>query len=137
MFGGRAIIKTNVNRKLKKSIKYILVGGVFLALFYFLPLPMIILTLCGIWDVSRNRGLDASVVRQYFTRNGIGTWLASPINILMDILALPYTNKGVYQLADLPKDYQEEIGALLKKADELGVARLVDKKTEGLKRAMY
>jgi len=126
-----------VNRKLKKSIKYILVGAAFLALFYFVPIPMIVLTLCGVWDVSRNRALDAGVVRQYFMRNGIGTWLASPLNILMDILALPYINKGVYQLTDLPAAYQEEIGKLLTRADELRLVDLVDRKTEGMKRAMY
>ena len=124
-------------RKLKKAAKYIIVGAAFLALFYFLPLPMIALALCGVWDVSRNRGLDAGVARQYFLRNGIGTWLASPINILMDVLALPYTNKGVYKLPDLPAAYQEEIGALLKRADELRLVDLVDRKTEGMKRAMY
>jgi aspartyl/asparaginyl beta-hydroxylase (cupin superfamily) len=126
-----------VSRKVKKSVKYVLVGAAFAALFYFLPIPMIALTLCGLWDVSRNRGLDASVFRQYFLRNGIGTWLASPINILLDILALPYLNKGVYQLGDLPASYQVEIAGLLNRADELRVAELVDRKTEGMKRAMY
>jgi beta-hydroxylase len=126
-----------VNRKLKKSVKYVLVGAAFLALFYFFPAPMIGLTLCGVWDVSRNHDVDAKVIRQYFLRNGIGTWLASPINILMDILALPYTNKGVYQLSDLPASYQDEIAALLKRADELKLVDLVDRKTEGMKRAMY
>ena len=126
-----------MNRKVKKSIKYIFVGGAFLALFYFLPIPMVILLLCGIWDVSRNRGLDAGVLRQYFLRNGIGTWLASPINILMDILSLPYINKGVYDLEDLPADYQKEIRGLLTKADEVRLVDLIDKKTEGLPRAMY
>ncbi|MCC7307371.1 MAG: aspartyl/asparaginyl beta-hydroxylase domain-containing protein [Acidobacteria bacterium] len=126
-----------MNRKLKKFLKYLLVGVVFLAFFYFFPAPMIVLILCGIWDVTRNRGLNTGVVRQYFMRNGVGTWLASPINILMDILSLPHINKGVYQLCDLPRDYQEELGSLLKKADELGVADLVDKKTEGMRRAMY
>lgn len=126
-----------MNRTVKKAIKYTLVGGAFLALFYFVPIPMIALTLCGIWDVSRNRELNAGVVRQYFMRNGIGTWLASPINILLDVLALPYINKGVYQLSDLPEAYQKEIAALLRRADELNLVELVDRKTEGMKRAMY
>ncbi len=126
-----------MNRRLKKFVKHFLVTAVIVALGWFFPIPVLALILCGVWDVSRNRGLDFGVVRQYFTRNGIGTWLASPVNILLDILALPYINKGVYELEDLPKPYQEEIGALLKKADELGVGEMVDKKTEGMKRAMY
>jgi beta-hydroxylase len=126
-----------VNRKIKKSIKYLLVVGSFLVLLYYLPLLMMGLFLCGVWDVSRNRALDAGVVRQYFLRNGIVTWLASPVNILMDVLALPFINKGVYRLEDLPLDYQEEIGSLLKTADQVRVADLVDRKTAGMKRAMY
>lgn len=106
-----------VKRTVRKSIKYILVTAVFVVVAYFFPIPLIALILCGIWDVSRNRGLNASVFRQYFLKNGIGTWFASPVNILMDILALPYWNKGVYQLEDLPQAYQEEINALLKTAD--------------------
>ncbi|MGE0246482.1 MAG: aspartyl/asparaginyl beta-hydroxylase domain-containing protein [Pyrinomonadaceae bacterium] len=126
-----------MNRRVKKIIKYILVAGVFVLLGWFFPIPFAALVLCGVWDVSRNRDLDLSVFRQYFLRNGIGTWLASPINILLDILALPYINKGVYQLTDLPEAYQEEIGGLLKRADELGLANLLEEKTAGLPRAMY
>jgi aspartyl/asparaginyl beta-hydroxylase (cupin superfamily) len=118
-------------------VKYALVAAGFFGLLYFFPLPVIALLLCGVWDVTRNRDLNLGVLRQYFLRNGIATWLASPVNILMDALALPYLNKGVYRLADLPQSYQEEIGSLLKSADEIGVAGLVDRKTEGVKRAMY
>jgi len=126
-----------VNRGVKKAIKYILVGAGFVALVYFLPIPMLILFVCGLWDVSRNRDLDVSVLRQYFLRNGIGTWLASPLNILMDILALPYINKGVYELADLPVGYQDEISALLKTADEKGLVKQLEEHTAGLPRAMF
>lgn len=102
-----------------------MVAVVFVTVAYFFPIPLIALILCGIWDVSRNRGLDASVFRQYFFKNGIATWLASPVNILMDILALPYWNKGVYRLDDLPLAYQDEILDLLKTADSGNlVARL-------------
>ena len=128
---------TRLSFKPKKLVKYVVVGAVFTVLFWFAPIPMILLTLCGLVDVSRNRGLDASVVRQYFLRNGIGTWLASPINLLFDLLSLPFVNKGVYQLSDLPADYQNEISELLRKADELGLAPLIDRKTQGMKRAMY
>ena len=126
-----------MKRKLKKILKRIVVGAAFLALLYFLPIPTAIFVLCGVWDVSRNRGLDAGVLRQYFLRNGIGTWLASPLNILLDILALPYRNKGVYELEDLPPAYQVEIGGLLKKADDAGLVDLLESKTRGLPRAMY
>lgn len=114
-----------------------MVAAAFLALAWFFPVPVSVLVLCGLWDVLRNRGLDVGVMRQYFFRNGIGTWLASPINILLDILSLPYINKGIYQLQDLPPAYQNEINGLLKKADEIGLVKLLEKKTEGLPRAMF
>ena len=126
-----------MNKKIKKLVKYAIVTAVFVAIAYFFPIPLLVLVLCGVWDVSRNKGLDASVFRQYFLKNGIGTWFASPLNILMDILALPYINKGVYELNDLPKKYQDEIGALLETADEKGLVELLGEHTAGLPRAMF
>ena len=126
-----------MNRTVKKSLKYIGVTVVFVAIAYFFPIPLLIFVVCGLWDVSRNKGLDASVFRQYFLKNGIGTWLASPLNILMDILALPYANKGVYKLADLPPDYQNEIQGLQKEADENDLVGQLEKHTAGMPRAMF
>jgi hypothetical protein len=53
------------------------------------------------------------VLRQYFVGNGVPTWLLSPFNILMDILTLPYINKGVYELSDLPAPYRAEVERLI------------------------
>ncbi|MGB7202789.1 MAG: aspartyl/asparaginyl beta-hydroxylase domain-containing protein [Pyrinomonadaceae bacterium] len=125
-----------MKRTIKKTIKYILVGGVFVAISYFFPIPLLILILCGVYDVSRNRGLDASVFRQYFLKNGVGTWLASPLNILLDIFTLPYWNKGVYKLDDLPDTYQEEIRGLLKTADESNLVGQLEKYMGDSPRAM-
>ena len=96
---------------------------------------VIALLLCGVWDVSRNRDLDAGV-RQYFLQNGIGTWLASPLNIVMDILALPYLNKGVYEIDDLPPHIRAEIGGLLRTADNSGLAERVERHMAAAPRAM-
>ncbi|HMQ02599.1 MAG TPA: aspartyl/asparaginyl beta-hydroxylase domain-containing protein [Pyrinomonadaceae bacterium] len=126
-----------MNRNLKRTLKYSAITAVFIVLGWFFPVPVAIFFACGIWDVSRNRGVDAGVVRQYFLRNGIGTWFASPINILFDLLALPHINKGVYKLSDLPPSYQEEISGLLAEADEIGLVDTIDRKTQGMARAMY
>jgi beta-hydroxylase len=120
----------------KKTLKYILVTGAFVATAYFLPIPLIILILCGVWDVSRNKGLNADVFRQYFLKNGLGTWVASPLNIGMDILALPYRNKGVYELADLPATYQEEIRGLINATDSAALAKRFMGYIDGESRAM-
>lgn len=78
---------------------------------------------CGAYDVARNKKLDKSVIQRYFLGNGLATWILSPLNTLLDLLALPYVNKGVYKLDDLPADYQDEIRLLIsasRKADLVG-----------------
>jgi hypothetical protein len=47
----------------------------------------------------------------------VTTWLASPHNIILDLLALPFINKGIYQLEDLSPAYQAEISELLTEAE--------------------
>lgn len=71
------------------------------------------LTACGIYDVSRNRNRDAALVRRYFTGNGLWTWALSPLNTLVDLLCLPYVNRGVYRLEDLPPAYRAEVQDLI------------------------
>lgn len=126
-----------MNRTLKRSLKYLVAAVLALAAVYFAPVPSLLFLMCGIWDVSRNRGVDASILQQYFLKNGVGTWLASPINILLDILALPYRNKGVYELGDLPVEYQAEINELIRTAEDVDLVKQLEKHTEGLARAMF
>ena len=57
-----------------------------------------------------------STLRRYFIGNGFPTWVLSPFNILLDLLSLPYVNKGVYQLGDLPPAYQDEVNRLIQAA---------------------
>ena len=45
-------------------------------------------TLCATANATL-RNLD-----RYFAGNGVFTWLLSPFNLLMDLLALPYWNKA-------------------------------------------
>lgn len=122
---------------MKKNIKYSLLLVLVLVVLYFFPIITSILIICGFYDVFRNKALDFSIVKQYFFGNGTLTWFASPINVLLDIFALPYINKGVYQLEDLPENHQKEIGELL---DFVTKAKLVEKLEEhakGLPRAMF
>ncbi|WP_395090200.1 aspartyl/asparaginyl beta-hydroxylase domain-containing protein [Armatimonas sp.] len=84
----------------------------------------------GIYDLSRNRKIDASVVKRYFLGNGLFTWLLSPINTLLDLLSLPYVNKGIYKLEDLPATHQAEIKRLIEAAYK---ENLVEKLAETIK----
>lgn len=99
-----------------------------LALFsYFLPKIALFYAVCGAYDVTRNRGLTLSTVRRYFFDNGFLTWVASPLNTLLDILSLPYVNKGVYRLEDLPPSYQTEVKRLIEiSKNENLVAKLAE-----------
>lgn len=126
-----------LNRYLKKTGKFLIAAAVILAFAYFLPVVFAVILLCGVIDVTRNLELDVSVFRQYFLKNGVGTWLASPFNLVLDVLALPFRNKGVYRLEDLPETYRSEISALLETVDRLKLPDLLDRHTQGLKRAMF
>jgi aspartyl/asparaginyl beta-hydroxylase (cupin superfamily) len=105
--------------------------GVLAPFAYFFPKIALVYAACGAYDVSRNRGLGVSTLRRYFIGNGFSTWLLSPINTLLDLLSLPYVNKGVYRLEDLPASYQDEVRRLIEiaKAENL-VARLEERAKE-------
>jgi len=104
--------------------------------FYF-PKISLFYAACGLYDVCRNRPVTVETLRRYFIGNGVGTWLLSPINILLDLLSLPYVNKGVYRLEDLPAAWQQEIRDLIdgaKAADLVG--KLGDRAKEN-RRTMF
>jgi aspartyl/asparaginyl beta-hydroxylase (cupin superfamily) len=85
---------------------------------------------CGLYDVSRNKARNSSVYKRYFFGNGAFTWLLSPFNTLLDLLALPFINKGIYQLEDLPLSHQQEIQRLI---DAAHSENLVGKLEESIK----
>ncbi len=111
--------KQLVTRIWKYSVRRVLAPlCVFVPFAYFFPKIALFYALCGAYDVSRNPGLNFETLRRYFIGNGFPTWLLSPINILLDLLSLPYINKGVYRLEDLPPDYAEEVKRLIQAANE-------------------
>jgi beta-hydroxylase len=91
---------------------------------------------CGLVDVLRNQKRTLATLDRYFAGNGVFTWLLSPFNLLMDVLALPFRNKGVYQLTDLPRPYQEEIHAVIGAAHQRNLVGALQSKVEGQKRGM-
>jgi aspartyl/asparaginyl beta-hydroxylase (cupin superfamily) len=109
---------------------------VFAPLIYFFPKLSLFYAVCGFYDVARNRAIDGAVIRRYFLGNGILTWLLSPFNIVMDLLSLPYINKGVYQLADLPSAYQEEVKRLIDTAQRENLVRQLEERSKENPRTM-
>ncbi|MBX7174709.1 MAG: aspartyl/asparaginyl beta-hydroxylase domain-containing protein [Pyrinomonadaceae bacterium] len=122
---------------MKKTIKYGLMISIYLALVYFLPYIFVPFFLIGLYDVLRNDEKNLSVAKQYFLGNGMLTWLASPVNTLLDIFSLPFINKGVYKLNDLPETHQNEVKTLLETVKNENLVEKVGKYTEGLPRAMF
>ena len=85
---------------------------------YFWPKLLAVYVVCGVIDVLRTRPWKRDTLLRYFMGQGFGTWLTSPFNLLMDLLTLPYRNKGVYKLEDLPPAYQAEIKTVIAAAEE-------------------
>jgi aspartyl/asparaginyl beta-hydroxylase (cupin superfamily) len=110
--------------------------AVFVPLGYFLPKLTLFYALCGIYDVSRNPGLNGDVLRRYFLGNGTLLWLLSPFNILMDLLTLPHINKGVYRLKDLPAAYQEEVKLLIEVAQKENLVAQLEERSKEFPRTM-
>lgn len=122
---------------MKKNIKYTFLLLLVLVVLYFFPIFTTILIFCGFYDVLRNKELDFSIVKQYFFGNGTLTWFASPLNVLLDVFSLPYINKGVYKLEDLPEAHQREINVLLELAKKEKLVEKLEERAKGLPRAMF
>ena len=103
---------------------------------YVFPKMAVLYAACGIYDVSRNRPLKLSTVRRYFIGNGVKLWVLSPINVLLDLFSLPYINKGVYRLEDLPADYQDEVRRFIQVTNDAGLVQQVEEQVKQHKRTM-
>ena len=110
--------------------------GVLAPLAYLFPKIALVYAVCGAYDVSRNRGLNFSLLRRYFIGNGYPTWALSPLNTLLDLLSLPYVNKGVYRLEDLPPAYQEEVKHLIQIAKEENLVAQLEERAKAFPRTM-
>jgi len=130
--GKNAVSTTTVNETLtgralavriwKYSLRRVLFPLCVLAPFaYFFPKIALFYAICGGYDVSRNSGLNLETLRRYFIGNGFPTWLLSPFNTLLDLLSLPYINKGVYRLEDLPPGHQDEVRQLIQASKDANI----------------
>jgi len=102
----------------------------------FIPKILVFYVCCGLADVLRNQRRTLSTIDRYFAGNGLCTWMLSPFNLLMDLLALPYRNKGVYKITDLPEGYQQEINTIIESAHASRLVEKLEAKMEGQKRGM-
>ena len=110
--------------------------GVLCPFAYFFPKIAVLYVVCGAYDVSRNKVLNFSTLRRYFIGNGFGTWILSPFNTLLDLLSLPYVNKGVYRLEDLPRSHQDEVKRLMAIAKEQNLTARLEERAKEFPRTM-
>jgi len=103
---------------------------------YFIPVLLGIYIAFGLLDFLRNKKLTLGTLDRYFAGNGFFTWLLSPFNLLMDVLALPYWNKGIYRLSDLPRPYRDEINSMIEASLHSGLVAKLEDKMRGTKRGM-
>jgi beta-hydroxylase len=103
---------------------------------YFIPGALLVYVVFGLLDFSRNRRRTLESLDRYFAGNGVFTWLLSPFNLLMDLLTLPYRNKGVYRLSDLPAGHQSEINDVIDAARRGDLVGKLSPEMQGKKRGM-
>ena len=103
---------------------------------YFIPGLLAIYVGLGLLDFIRNKRRTLGTLDRYFAGNGFFTWLLSPFNLLMDVISLPYWNRGIYQLSDLPRPYQDEINAMLEAARRSDLVSKLGAKMQGARRGM-
>lgn len=120
-------------RTVKRTAKRVI--GLGLAI-YFIPLAFAIYFGIGLLDFVRNKRRTLSTFDRYFAGNGVFTWLLAPFNLLMDLLCLPYWNRGIYQLSDLPQGHQDEIREMIDIAYRNDLVGKLEAKLEGKKRGM-
>ena len=118
-------------RKGAKAVAVLALAG------YFIPKTLVFFLACGLLDVRRN-GWTLATLDRYFLGNGVTVWLLSPLNLLVDLITIPYWNKGVYGIEDLPDVCQQEIRRVVRVMEERRiVAQLEPKLREGARSMIF
>jgi beta-hydroxylase len=123
-------------RAFKSATKLLRKVALFAVAGYFVPEALAFFLCCGAVDVFRNKRRTLATLDRYFTGNGIFTWLLSPFNLFMDLLSLPYWNKGIYKITDLPQAHQDEINAVIHDALTTNLVGKLESKLGNEKRGM-
>lgn len=133
--------KSRTKRYVTKAIKRLLVPTVFIVIplafeIYWIPIAFGIYFVFGLIDVMRNTRRTLGTIDRYFFGNGFFTWILAPFNLLMDLLCLPFRNKGVYNLSDLPAGHQAEINELIEATQRRDLLAQLQSKMGDKKRGM-
>ena len=124
--------RSGTKRRVRTALKVIVVA----MLTGFFPKTMALFIVCGVYDLGRNSGLTVETAQRYFLGNGALTWALSPFNVLLDLLALPHLNKGIYRLRDLPAAHRAEIERLIEASRAADLVGQLERRVEGEARSM-
>lgn len=127
-----------MKRKTKKLIRRIAIAVPLAILcLWLIPVLTLIWLVCGLIDVSRNRGRTPLTFSRYFMGNGIPTWLLSPFNLFIDLVS--YRNPGVWRLEDFPPEWRAEIETVLDtfRANKREIIADIDQQFGEGRRGMY
>ena len=120
----------------KRALRTTRILGLLGLAVFFIPELFTFYLACGIVDVLRNQGRTWPTLYRYFAGNGFFTWMLAPFNLLMDLFCLPFWNRGIYKISDLPQAHQDEIKALISAAHQNDVVGQLEAKMAGQKRGM-
>lgn len=70
---------------------------------------------CGLLDISRQPGLNLGMLRRYFVKPSIDTWLCAPVNLFFDLVSPKSPLR--YRMGDLPEKCQQELRSVLEVFD--------------------
>ncbi len=110
---------------------------------YVFPTMALVYVFCGIYDVLRNTERTPELFEKYFLGEGLPVWLPSPVwllsplNALLDLLSLPFVNRGVFRLDDLPQTHRKEIVRLIESTRALDVVGRLQAAASEQKRSMF
>lgn len=121
-------------RHVRRALKRVVVLAVAV---YFVPWLLAFYVACGLCDFLRNSRRTLADFDRYFAGNGVFTWLLSPFNLLVDLLCLPYRNRGIYRLQDMPPGHQAEIQALIDATRQRDLVGALAEKMGDKKRGMF
>jgi len=122
----------------KKLIRRLGKRGIILIpmIYFFYPIVIIYLV-TGFYDVIRQKNINKTFLfKQYFLGNGTLTWIFSPLNMLIDIFSLPFINRQVYNINQLPEKFQKEINTLLNETPKQEIRNILSELNSSSKRTM-
>lgn len=121
-------------KKAFKQTKYYLLLVLGFILLYLFPKLCLFYWVCGLIDFGRHGRFNKQLCLQYVSKNGLATWLLSPLNLLIDLLA--WSMKPIYQLSELPPDCQREINEVVRAAQKHNVIDIVNQAMKNDDRSM-